>query len=109
LHKSPKATKIKAEVNYMGYAVIVEIPEELYQPFVKTAEQSGHTPEQLATNWLVANIRQAQQDPLEEFIGMFRSDITDWVDQHDRYLGQEQLEQMNKQPEVSRSDGGIVR
>lgn len=93
----------------MGYALVIEIPEDLYQPFIKTAEQSGHTPEQLATNWLVANIRQAQQDPLEQYFGMFRSDVTDWVDEHDRYLGQEQLEQMQDQPEVSRIDGSIIR
>lgn len=93
----------------MGYALVIEIPEELYQPFVKTAEQSGHTPEQLATDWLVATIRQAQQDPLEEFIGMFRSDVTTWVDQHDRYLGQDLLDEMKDQLEVSLINGGIVR
>jgi hypothetical protein len=93
----------------MGYAVIVEIPDELYQPFIKAAEQSGHTPEQLATSWLVANIRQAQQDPLEQYFGLFRSNVTDWVDGHDRYLGQEQVEQMQEQAEVSRINHGIVR
>lgn len=61
----------------MGYALVLEIPEEIYQPLVKTAQQSGSTPEELATNWLVASIRQMQQDPLERFIGGFRSDVVD--------------------------------
>jgi hypothetical protein len=89
----------------MGYALVLEIPEEIYQPLVKTAQQSGHTPEQFATNWLVAIIRQTLQDPLERFIGVFRSNVIDWVDQHDLYLGQELLEQMQNQPDVSRIDG----
>lgn len=71
----------------MGYALVIEISEALYQPLVKAAEWRGHTPGQLATNWLIANLYQVQEDPLEQFIGMFRSDMTDWVDQHDHYLG----------------------
>jgi len=82
----------------MGYALILEIPEEIYQPLVKTAQQNGFTPEELATNWLVAAIRQTLQDPLERFISGFRSNVIDWVDQHDLYLGQELLEQMQSQP-----------
>ena len=89
----------------MGYELILELPEEIYQPLVKTAQQSGYTPEELAMNWLVASIRETLQDPLERFIGGFRSNIIDWADQHDLYLGQELLEQMQSQPAVSRIDG----
>ena len=64
----------------MGHALLLELSEEIYQPLVKTAQQSGDTPEQVATNWLVAVIRQTRQDPLEKFIGVFRSDIFDWSD-----------------------------
>lgn len=89
----------------MRYALVLEIPEEIYQPFVKTAQQSGYTPEELATDWLVASIRQRLQDPLERLIGSFRSNVIDWVDQHDFYLSQALLEQMQSQPEASQSDG----
>jgi hypothetical protein len=89
----------------MGYALVLEIPEEIYQPLVKTAQQSGYTPEELATNWLVACIQQTMQDPLERFIGGFHSNAIDWVDQHDMYLGQELLEQMQSEPEVNQIDG----
>jgi hypothetical protein len=33
-------------------------------------------------------------DPIEKFIGAFPSKVPDWVDQHDKYLGQAQLDQM---------------
>lgn len=88
----------------MGYALVLEIPEEIYRPLAETAQQSGHTPEQWATDWLVAAIRQTLQDPLEKFIGVFRSSVVDWTDQHDLYLGQALLEEMQDQPEVSRID-----
>jgi hypothetical protein len=80
--------------------IVLEISEEIYQPLVKTAQQSGYTPEELATNWLVASIPQTLQDPLERFIGGFHSNVIDWVDQHDLYLGQELLEQMQNQPSL---------
>ena len=84
----------------MGHALLLELPEEIYQPLVKTAQQSGVTPEQVATNWLVAVIRQTWQDPLDKFIGVFRSNTFDWTDQHDLYLGQEFLQEMQGQTEV---------
>ncbi|MCL4832577.1 MAG: hypothetical protein KJZ86_09060 [Caldilineaceae bacterium] len=80
----------------MGHALLLELPEEIYQPLVKTAQQSGDTPEQVATDWLVAMVRQSWQDPVDKFIGIFQSDISDWADQHDLYLGQNLLQEMQE-------------
>jgi hypothetical protein len=80
----------------MGHALVLELSEEIYQPLIKTAQQSGYTPEQVATNWLAAVIHQTWHDPLEKFIGVF-----DWADQHDLYLGQELLHEMQGNQEVS--------
>jgi len=41
---------------------------------------------------LEQSIKNFADDPLADFIGTFRSDITDWGENHDRYLGQELLE-----------------
>lgn len=60
----------------MGYALVLELPEEIYQPLVQTAQQSGDTPEQVATKWLAAVIRQSLQDPLEPFIGVLQSNMS---------------------------------
>ena len=85
----------------MGYALLLEIQEEIYQPLVKTAQQSGYTPEELVTTWLTTVVRQTLQDPLEQFIGSFHSNVPDWADDHDRYLGQALFEQMQGRTEAS--------
>lgn len=57
----------------MGHALLLELPEEIYQPLIKTAQQSGSTPEQVATAWLVTVIRQTWQDPVEKLSVAFRA------------------------------------
>jgi hypothetical protein len=34
-------------------------------------------------------------DPLEQFIGAFRSDVPDWANQPDKYLGQSLMDEMS--------------
>ncbi|MCG3139542.1 MAG: hypothetical protein HDKAJFGB_00419 [Anaerolineae bacterium] len=63
------------------------VPEEIYTPLVETATQEGLAPEVLAVEWLTAGMQQFLHDPLEEFIGAFSSDIADWTEKHDEYLG----------------------
>ena len=38
--------------------------------------------------WLAAVSRHAALDPVEQFIGAVRTGVSDWADQHDKYLGQ---------------------
>lgn len=78
----------------MGRTLTLEVPEEIYGPLVRTAQQNQQTPEELALQWLVAAVRQLAEDPLERFIGAIRSDIPDWADRHDHHLGQAQLKEM---------------
>ena len=79
----------------MGHTLILEVPEDMYESLTKTAKQTGWTPEELAVEWLVTAIRNAINDPVENFIGAFSSSIPDWADQHDKYLGQALMEQMH--------------
>ena len=72
----------------MGYTLTLEVPEEVYRPLAESARQQGTTPEELIVEWLVAAIQHAINDPVEPFIGAFSSNIPDWADQHDKYLGQ---------------------
>ena len=37
----------------------------------------------------------AQQDPLEPFLGAFASDVPDAADQHDKYLGESLMREMD--------------
>ena len=81
----------------MGHTLILEVPEDMYEPLAKTAKQAGRTPEELAVEWLVAAIRSAINDPVENFIGAFSSNIPDWADQHDKYIGQALMEQIRSE------------
>ncbi len=71
----------------MGHTLRLELADDLYEPLVKRAKQTGSTPEKVVANWLVTVIRTAVDDPVEKFIGSFHSKTKDWADKHDKYLG----------------------
>lgn len=71
----------------MSYSLTIEVPDNIYEPLKKTAEQSGQSPEALATQWLAIAVQHLKEDPLEQFIGGLRSQGVDWADRHDEYLG----------------------
>jgi hypothetical protein len=71
----------------MGHTLVLELPEEVYEPLAKTADQSGKSPEEIAVHWLVTAARQSSDDPVEKFIGALSSTVPDWADQHDKYIG----------------------
>ncbi len=71
----------------MSHKLILDVPNEVYDPLADTAKRSGATPEELAVAWLAAASRQAATDPVEQFIGAIPSRTGDWTDQHDKYLG----------------------
>lgn len=72
----------------MGHQMIVDVSEETYEILARAAKASGTTPEDCASAWLTMIAQDAAHDPLEEFIGAIRSDVPDWGDHHDKYLGQ---------------------
>ena len=86
----------------MGRKLVLEMPEDMYEPLAEIAKQTGRTPEELAVEWLVTAICNAINDPVENFIGAFSSNIPDWADQHDKYAGRALMEQMR-----SEGDEGI--
>lgn len=75
----------------MEYSLTLELPENVYQLLLKTATQTGQPPEVLAVQWLKQITQQQEIDPLEKFIGAFDSNIPDWADEHDKYIGQSLL------------------
>jgi hypothetical protein len=72
----------------MGHQLILEVPKEVYEALTDSARRIGVTPESLAVEWLLAASHHAARDPVESFIGAFRSSVPDWADRHDQYLGQ---------------------
>jgi hypothetical protein len=71
----------------MGHALTLDLPEDVYQGLIQQAEQTGQSPEAVAIQLLATAIQHRGDDPLEQFIGAFRSHASDWADRHDAYLG----------------------
>ena len=102
----------------MGHTLTLEVPDEVYNPLLKTAEQTGQNPEELAIQWLAAVVETfsaeglinhgTANDPLEEFIGAFKSDIPDWADQHDKHLGQSSAEALRMEAKPRPADDGTA-
>jgi hypothetical protein len=77
-----------AEVTTMQHTLVIEIPEDVYEPLAKIADQAGKTPEEIAAGWLALAMQESSDDPLEKFIGTLKTTVPDWADEHDAYLGE---------------------
>jgi hypothetical protein len=66
----------------------------VYTVLFQTAKQTGQLPETLAAQWLTAVTKHLTDDPVEQFIGTFKSPVADWADNHDTYLGNAVMETM---------------
>jgi len=82
----------------MVLSLTLNLPESVYEPLRKTAEQSGQSPEGLAVEWLRAAVQHLGEDPVEQFIGAFNSQGTDWTDHHGQHLGQSLAETIKTAP-----------
>ena len=80
----------------MSHQLILDVPNEVYDPLAENAKHIGATPEQLAVDWLAAMSRHAAKDPVEKWIGALPSNLSDWADQHDKYLGESLMETHDK-------------
>lgn len=86
----------------MAHTLTLELPEEVYAPLVKSAEQLGKAPEQMAVQILAEGVRQFEDDPIEKFIGAFDSGVHDLGTRHHEYISQALADEL-------RGDEGIER
>jgi hypothetical protein len=75
----------------MTHQLLLNVPDQLYQLLVETAQTKGETPENLVIQYLQEAQIKTQNDPLDQFIGAFNSNKSDWLDQHDEYIGKSSL------------------
>ena len=83
----------------MTHSLLLEVPESIYQPIVEEAEAEGRKVEEIALERLVVKKPKPNGDPLDEFVGAFRSDVPDWADNHDKYLGDNLMREMRGENE----------
>src|SRR3989442_15078949 len=87
--------KKSMEESRMGHTLTLDVPEDVYQSLIQQAEQTGQPPEAVAVQLLATATQHRVDDPLEQFIGAFRSQDADWADQHDAYLGKAAKDSMD--------------
>ena len=78
----------------MGHVLTIEIPDHVYEPLVKRAEQVGKTPEEIVMEWVAHAGPLLIDDPLLQLAGTFASNLTDVSARHDDYLGQNLLKEL---------------
>ena len=78
----------------MTHSLLLEVPESIYQPIVEEARAEGRKVEEIALERLANGKPKKIDDPLDEFVGAFRSDVPDWADNHDKYLGENLMREM---------------
>jgi hypothetical protein len=71
----------------MNQTLSVPVSPDVLVALQRVAQRDSVSPEQVAAAWLQQNALQ-QTDPLDAMIGCFESEIPDWLEQHDHYLGQ---------------------
>ena len=72
----------------MGHRLALDVSDEIFDSLTEEAKRTGHSTEDLATRLLAIAVLKIPDDPMENFIGAFDSHGGDWVERHDKYLGQ---------------------
>ena len=73
----------------MTHSIVLEVPENIYKPLAEEAETKGRKIEEIALERLAKDEPKQIADPLDKFVGAFRSDVPDWAENHDEYIGKE--------------------
>jgi hypothetical protein len=71
----------------MVHQVLLDIPDELYQPLVQEAREVGKRPEEVITDWLTQAVR-IRQDRLRRWAGAYTSGVPDAALRHHEHLGE---------------------
>ena len=71
----------------MPIALTVEIPDHIYEPLKQKANQTGQTPEQIASAWIEKAVNRLSADPLLQLAGVFESEFSD-ISERTRDFGQ---------------------
>ncbi len=83
----------------MTHSLLLEVPETVYQLLAEKASENGKKIEEIALEKLAKDEPKLIDDPLDEFVGAFRSDVPDWADKHDKYLGENLMRELRGENE----------
>lgn len=79
----------------MTHQLMIEIPDEVYQPLVLRAREAGRSPESLAGDLVAQGVQPpGMSSDLRQWAGSITSGVPDVAERHDEYLGQAQHKQL---------------
>jgi hypothetical protein len=83
----------------MTHSLLLEVPENIYQPLAEEAAAKGRRVEEIALEKLANEAPKPIDDPFEKFIGAFDGKGMDWANRHDEYLGENLIREMRGEKE----------
>jgi hypothetical protein len=78
----------------MSHVLTIHLPDEIYEPLRRSAEQEQRSPEEVAAEWLAAAVRTIDEDPVIKLLGTVECDLTDVADRHDYYIGESLMREL---------------
>ena len=78
----------------MTHPITLDIPDEVFQPLLRLAQEKGQTVETIANACLAESVAPLPGGRLRRWIGASSSNIPDASLRHDDYLGQAILDEM---------------
>lgn len=83
----------------MSQTLQVEISDEAYLHLSRLARNEGKTPAELSAEIVNRNVAHLLHDPLDEFIGKIKTDVSDWADRHDELIGEQLARELKGEAE----------
>ncbi len=78
----------------MTHSLTIEVPENIYRGIVNEAESKKRKVEDIALERLAKDTPPPIDDSLDNFVGAFSSDVPDWTEKHDEYIGEKLAEDL---------------
>lgn len=71
----------------MSQTLVLEVPDDVFETLKSAADGQGQSPESAGAEWLAQMAKCMEEDPLDKWIGAFRSDMPGWSLRHHELLG----------------------
>jgi hypothetical protein len=85
----------------MTHQLVLELPDDVYQPLARRAEAAGRPLADVATDCLTRAVRPLQpSEELRRWAGAIDSGVPDLAERHDHYIGEALANDLKKNPDA---------
>ena len=64
------------------HTLTLQLPDEIFEPLMRQAQQTGNTPEEVVMGWVVKAVLSSSEDPLLKLLGTFDADVSELVEKY---------------------------